>query len=103
GGFSGYAASTSLAKPDQFLASEEFLKSQIVSNWVPDRIDLQALDGSVKTGRDGEQPLQRFDGVGRLTSACLYFGIGGKTKTTGQSIFFQRHQLSCLSRKSKSF
>jgi hypothetical protein len=52
----------------------------MVSNWVPDRIDLQALDGRVKTSRDREQSLQRLDGFVRLTSACLYFGIGGEKK-----------------------
>jgi len=52
----------------------------MVSNWVPDRIDLQALDGRVKNSRDREQSLQRLDGFVRLTSACLYFGIGGEKK-----------------------
>jgi len=69
-----------LVRSDLLLADEELLKSRIVSNWVPDRIDLQALDGRVKTSRDREQSLQRLGGFVRLTSACLYFGIGGEKK-----------------------
>ena len=42
---------------DLLFAGEELLESRIVADRIPDGIDLQPLNGSVKTSRHGEQSL----------------------------------------------
>jgi hypothetical protein len=53
---------------------KEFLKTWIVTDWVPDGVDLQTRNRNVLSGRDREQLAKYFYGLFGLTTVRFDLG-----------------------------
>ena len=75
------------------LCREQLLEAAIVSDWVPDRIDLQSRDGNGFTGRDRKKFSQVFYGL--IGSAGLRLNLSQTGEVTGTKyrILLRRQKL----------
>src|SRR5262249_33610138 len=62
-----------LVRPDLLFAGEKLLECRVLPDWVPYWIDLQLLNGNVKTYRHREQAAQCFNGFACFARARLNF------------------------------
>src|ERR1700720_48994 len=90
-----------LVRSNQFLACEKLLKRRIVSDWVPDWINLELRDGNGKTRRHRQQSLQCFDRRGRFACPGLNLSQTGKNRRAGDSVFLDGRGLCRLRRQTK--
>src|SRR6266700_2520759 len=66
----------------------EFLKTWIIADRVPDRVDLQPRNGNDSTGRSRDQLAKYFYSFISLAGARFNFGQSGKKTRATNCIFF---------------